>query len=53
MAELPPENLVHAALAELDPKIQISMDIKRVAVSLEAVCKLLADPSPMIERPAI
>lgn len=52
MMDWPPPNLVHIALAELDPKMLTSPDGKRLQVSLEAICKLLANPPPMLTRPA-
>jgi hypothetical protein len=44
----PPPNLVHVALAELDPTVLISPDMKRVEVNLDAICRLIANPPPMI-----
>lgn len=43
-----PPNLVHIALAHLDPKMLTSLDGKNVQVSLEAICKLLENPPPML-----
>ena len=50
LTEWSPENLVHIALAKLDPKILTSPDGKRVDISLQAICKILADPPPMLAR---
>lgn len=48
----PPDNLVHIALAELDPTMltdaSAGFDNLRIDVSVRAVAKLLADPPPMI-----
>jgi hypothetical protein len=47
-SKLPPKNLVHAALAELDPAMLTSPDGKNVQISLDAICKLIANPPPMV-----
>lgn len=50
--DLPPKNLVHIALAQLDPKMLTSPDGKRVEVSLDAVCRLLAgECMPALRKP--
>lgn len=48
MSEKPPVNLVHIALAELDPEMLTSPDGKCVQVKLSAVCDLIANPPPML-----
>lgn len=50
----PPENLVVAALAGLDPEMLLQHDgpdVERVQVSVLAIRKLLANPPPMLTRP--
>lgn len=51
MDKWPPTNLVHIALAELDPDMLTSQDGKQVQVSLEAIRQLLADPPLILCRP--
>lgn len=51
MKDWPPPNLVHIALFGLDRGLLTSPDGKRIEVSLDAVCKLLANPPPMLARP--
>ncbi len=50
--QMPPENLVHIGLYELDRDMLTSPDGKTIQVKLSAVCKLLANPPPML-RPTL
>lgn len=50
-----PENLIIAALAELDPRMVMEgpalsrgMDIERLHVSVKAIQRLLSNPPPMV-----
>jgi hypothetical protein len=47
----PPRNLVHIALADLDRNMLTSPDGKNIQVSLDAICKLMANPPLMLRRP--
>jgi len=44
----PPINLVHAALFDLDPGIEITKDGELVKVALVAIAELIANPPPML-----
>lgn len=48
----PPPNLVHIALAELDRNMLTSPDGKNIQVSLDAICRLIAKPPPMLRATA-
>lgn len=46
-----PPNLVLIALWQLDPTLLTSADGNLIQVNLDAVCKLLENPPPMLRGP--